>query len=596
MAFRNQVHRPFRGLLGPGWKRELRLFEINRSIALVNAELKRLREEVRKNRSDASVYSKELLDDIPLLRVPCRYPVGSVVRTEYGIGFVRHFRPQDGIYEVHVHWGGRHSAEGVLKCRRGGDEGCSACDAADYRRGVTPCCVRGIFVKVFLLAGNLRPAPSSNVPAYNASASIAQASTRTAIWQSVTGLLGGSGRNGSDVKSAIISADKAGDAAYPDPERPKIGRALNAIKSIWKGMNDNAAVPEFLKDYYGALVWTPYGEGHILGVHRSGRRVPSAKGKSSSGAEWKDMVTVRLHWGALCCIKRQATTFLSGTLDGVEVGIGAFPLRPSYENASLYSKAIQKAKAPLPDLKAMGSQQGAIFSYLKYSSPQRSAAAVSTSVPTFLPPDSSGPIHEVEEDLAGRDSAALAKSAPLECPVQIVEPSSVGSVGEDGARIRSVSSGSDMAPYNQMNAAPPDMPGGATTFFSNWLRFPMFYTNKDVDVEELIDLGRLRERGELLESSSAETSGVEMKDRNGAEEEEEAQEGLPRLHVGMASRVNSEKHLLPSPAAAGYDGAVLRISAFNFGDDDEDDGSGGLGGADRTDGEDSGEHSEALYF
>lgn len=219
----------FKGFHSPGWKRELRLRELNAAIRKVNqllATLERASSAISSsansssNSNASSAICPGLLTLLSCIPFPCRYPVGSVVLTEYGLGIVQWFRPQDGIYEVIVHWG---CDSGVLpdfeecvdrvsrlrdKLRTKESElmqslshdsykespfrAASSCSfSTPKRKGLTPPCLKGTIVKVMATAASLGP-PPPGAPIYMSLTARAKTST---IWKSMTGLLRGGGRS-----------------------------------------------------------------------------------------------------------------------------------------------------------------------------------------------------------------------------------------------------------------------------------------------------------------------------------------------------------------------------------------------------------------
>lgn len=214
---------PFKGAHSPGWKRELRLRELNTAIEKVNTTLATLLRASRAIKSAvplsqanyaSSAISPEHLAAIRPLMIPCRYRVGSVVMTAYGLGIVQWFRPQDGIYIVLVHWGSGQELPDFEAClNKDGpfddgplsrsvsrdshsgqptfekaDQIPALCHSRQYNteKKVLFPCLSGSVIKIMSTAACLCPAPVG-APDYMSSEPRARTST---IWKSVTGLLG----------------------------------------------------------------------------------------------------------------------------------------------------------------------------------------------------------------------------------------------------------------------------------------------------------------------------------------------------------------------------------------------------------------------
>mmetsp|Transcript_42569 Transcript_42569/g.68548 ORF Transcript_42569/g.68548 Transcript_42569/m.68548 type:complete len:1271 (+) Transcript_42569:434-4246(+) len=69
------------------YEKDLRRMELNNDIALANVEL-----------------DKAGLQSVPLIPGDCEYPIGTEVYTVFGRGFVKAYRPLDGIYEIVLDW------------------------------------------------------------------------------------------------------------------------------------------------------------------------------------------------------------------------------------------------------------------------------------------------------------------------------------------------------------------------------------------------------------------------------------------------------------------------------------------------------------
>lgn len=503
----------FKGAHSPGWKRELRLRELNSAIAQVNLTLSSLARAAgtvtnstpTRTSNTSSAIDPVLLTPLRPLSVPCRYPVGNVVRTEYGLGIVHWFRPQDGVYEVLVHWGAHSDELNVDACldrvsrltedRRADDAlssrslsyestgdtpfqltGSPVADRSSLvslapsksTRGFTPPCLGGSFIKVMATAANLGPAPSG-APAYMSSSPRARTET---IWKSVTGLLRSGGRSkkhhprsgrrrsvagliemkpvdsrGGDVCASAPSTtttttfasevilgevavenvtDKGLDAfptadsvdpapavttavttsasGAPPASKPHSGM-LSLISTIWRGRGgtavgtaDSGAVAsdehDYLEEYYDCLVWTPYGTGHVVYIHPADPK--SGRPGDHVDAFSEDMVIVELHWGPICSIRRRNTTIIAGSVKGVRVGIGGYPL-PTYKSPNPTVSIPRKESDSKVDSDKSSS---AIASFIRYSPHgKRSGDSVGSPSSNRVRASTDGQV-----DVCGRDS------------------------------------------------------------------------------------------------------------------------------------------------------------------------------------------------
>ena len=432
------LRKTYKGTMISGWKKERRIMELNRAIIAVNNELAARKQLGGLDRNGAAI-PKSLLTPMSQLKIPCRYPVGKAVLTEYGVGIVNRFRTQDGIYEVLVHWGDNGNYSCVSSCPFGTREDglelmkgnpssevgqnevlrTAAKDSlslsqqsfyASSKSSCTPCCVSGTYVRVYLTASNLSPAPTP-VPQYMSDTPRALSTARSAIWHQVRGLLGGSERrqgskraltaaanginglvysgipaaqslaNAANSESSIVPTSSpkldltARPASFSREQKSLYDGTLSLVYSIWRGINDDSQhSTTYLQDYIGCLVWTPFGYGHVLYVRRVERVSGRLNSSSRGGLNGEDMSIVRLHWGAIGSVRRRCTVIIAGKIGSNPVGIGGYNINAPYSSqpkvtASIL-KTVGKSISNGDAVEITGPSTAAIASYIKYS-PQR---------------------------------------------------------------------------------------------------------------------------------------------------------------------------------------------------------------------------------